>query len=153
MNRSLMISSMHTRFSMKRVLIALTLGGTVSVLMIVWLTYVFLFHTGVRRALPWNATEINEYYKDYGILPDYLLCLKAKIDERDFPAYSKRLHLKPYEEERYIPGTFGWDECDQSWWNPTHSMTGAHVEYLPEKEFSAQAKYENGFVYVVVSRW
>ena len=137
----------------KRILIAFSFGGIASLCLMMWGGYVLLFHTGIRRALPWNATEIVEYYEGYGILPDFLLCLKARIKEGDFPAYAQRLGLTLYDKEVDGAWEFGTNACDKPWWDPSPSMAGAYLKDRTAEEFYMMAKHENGFVYVIVDRW
>ena len=55
--------------------------------------------TPERKALPWNATVVDEYYWSDGILPDYDYSLTASIRQDQFEKYVRRLNLKPVPTE------------------------------------------------------
>ena len=57
------------RFSILTLLIFTTLFGGC-------LAWVF-GPSRLRTSLPWNATEVNEYYWDEGFLPDFVRVLRA----------------------------------------------------------------------------
>ncbi len=106
-----------------------------------------------RRYLPWEATEIREYYHDYGIIPDFERCLRAKISEAGFQTYIKRLGLtKRYNWAVHKDLPISWPPCDEVWWTPG-ALDGAYFDHTEGEEFCVLAKYEDGYVYFAAFAW
>jgi hypothetical protein len=107
-----------------------------------------------RRSLPRGATEINEYYADSRFGSDFVLCLRAKIQERDFAQYAKRLRLNAtYEPNNPKHSRVHWPSCPEPWWTPPSSLDGAHIELIDDPNYYALAKYHEGYVYFGVFSW
>ncbi len=106
-----------------------------------------------RTALPWGATDVNEFYQDYGILPDFVRVLRARIDSDDFDGYARRLGLnRNYSTDR-SPAIQWPRNCNQDWWNPPESLENARYQYSDGDEYFAVAVYHEGFVYFAASSW
>ena len=107
-----------------------------------------------RRSLPWNATEIKEYYADTRFGSDFTRCLKAKINAADFPAFADRLNLtRTYNDKKDRMVNVQWPSCPEPWWDPPASIDGARIELLPDPNYYALAKYHEGYVYFAVFSW
>jgi hypothetical protein len=108
--------------------------------------------TRSRRALPFNASDIHEYYKDFGFLPDYVYHLKAKISADQFQSYVDSLGLTPHTPTRVYTDDKAWLSWSSmssdvgAWWNPTDSLDGTFVDQ--QGDGWTFAKYENGYLYL-----
>ena len=108
--------------------------------------------SGGRRALPWSATDIHEYYD--GPVSDFMVCLRARIKESDFDSYANRLGLdQVYVESEHKSLLVSWMPCQEVWWTPPKSLDGARFQYQEGETYFAMAKYEAGFVYFVAFAW
>lgn len=108
-----------------------------------------LMPSRARRALPWSASDIREYYWGQEFGSDYHRCLRARIDESDFDAFTDRLNLDRTYTEDVAGLPLGWVGCDEPWWTPPDSLLGARFEHRERDGYFAMAKYHNGYVYFV----
>jgi hypothetical protein len=108
----------------------------------------------MRRALPSTATDIHEFDRSDGFLPDYSYYLKARISSDEFQTYVERRHLKPFSEDgQYDESPHPWVNWrsqgqlgEGSWWNPSVSLDGTYVANSGDEWILA--KYEHGYIYV-----
>lgn len=102
-----------------------------------------LFTRPQRMALPWSATQVQEYLWQDSFLPDFEYCLKAKISEGDFENYVDHYNLTHPIEGHVIGGG-----CSAEWWDISMGY-GAYGKVEGDREMLAT--YKNGFIYVVSS--
>ena len=113
-----------------------------------------LMPSAARRALPWNATDIHEYYSDARFGSDYMRCLKARVTHEGFLEFARRLKLNDkHDPENHRHELVSWPGCAEPWWDPSPSLEGALFEYTTDKTYYAVAKYENGYVYFTAFSW
>lgn len=113
-----------------------------------------LMPSWARRSLPWNATEIHEYYSDSRFGSDFVRLLKAKIDREDFEAYAERLKMSEvYDPEQHTHLLGSWYGCDEPWWDPPTSLDGVRFEPANGRNYYAMATWHEGYVYVKVFSW
>jgi len=55
---------------------------------------------GYRKSLPSHAKNIEEWYWEAGLLPDYSYLLRATISESDFMKYIEKLGLTKHTHDR-----------------------------------------------------
>ena len=112
-----------------------------------------LIPSRARRALPWGASDIREYYTDSRFGSDFQRCLRARIDESDFDAFADRLDLlRTYtKDDSDLP--LNWTACDEPWWTPPDSLLGARFQHTDGDDYFALAKYHDGYVYFVAFGW
>ncbi len=107
---------------------------------------------GFRSKLPWSASEIYEWSREDGFLPDYSYFLKAKITQEEYLKYIEELNLKKHTEtSKYPDGTLGlnWSAMsgvDRNIWNPSISLSETYV-WQNGHEW-VLAKHENGYLYL-----
>jgi hypothetical protein len=105
-----------------------------------------------RAALPWHATNIQEHYHDFGIIPDFTRLIRANIDEDAFDAFASRLGLdRSYAS--YPEPTIRWPSCNETWWDPPSNMTGARYQFNRGDDYYAVALYHEGRVYFAATAW
>jgi hypothetical protein len=110
----------------------------------------FLMPSAARRALPSDATEVHEHYRDARFGSDYVRCLKARVSRDGFVEFARRLNLtEEYVSEKHCRLELSWHACNEPWWNPPASLEGALFEPGSDKTECAMAKYENGYLYFV----
>jgi hypothetical protein len=134
----------------KRLRVGIAVGvGCASALCFFLLAY-YVTTSGLRRALPWGASDIHELGIDR--FPDFTLYLKARIREDQFLPYVSRLGLTPHYPGRRYPDSPLWGidwqgepEVD-SWWDPSKNTEATYAEN--KGHVWTFAKYEDGFVYV-----
>ena len=124
---------------------ALGITGLAVAISLVWC----MNTSGLRRALPSSATEVHEEVVD--LFPDATTYLKAKLPERDFPLYVKRLGLTPHTPGRQYDDDemwLGWGMgSDPPWWDPTPSLEGTYV--AQSGHAWTLAKHEQGYLFVL----
>lgn len=105
-----------------------------------------------RRMLPGSATEVKEWYRTYGMLPDYSYLLKAKIPEEDIMPYIQRFGMTIHTVDRVYedaPRTPHWQDhfgSGEEWWEPTDDLNTTYV-YQKGNEW-VMAKHEKGWLYL-----
>ena len=107
----------------------------------------------LRRALPWSASEIQEWSWSDGFLPDYSYQLKARISHEHFQSYVESLKLSPHTlSRRYDQPSSPWLSWSSSpgfreqWWDPLPTLDATFVSN--HGDHWTYAKYEKGYVYV-----
>lgn len=116
--------------------------------------FVIFMPSLARRSLPWNATEIREHYSDARFGSDFTRCLRAKIEQADFIAYSNRLGLsESYDAKNPKHARVHWPSCSETWWTHPASLDGARMQLLSDPNYIALAKYADGYVYLGVFSW
>lgn len=127
---------------------------TILLIPIIIVGTLMLLPSRARRSLPWNATEIQEYYSDSRFGSDFVRCLKAKINEDDFTDYARKLELTEiFDEHNARHDRVHWPNCSESWWTPPKSLDGARIQLLSDPNYFAVAKYHEGYVYFGVFSW
>lgn len=111
-----------------------------------------LFTWPFRKALPWTATDIHEWYWSETLLPDYSYYLKAKVTENQFRTYVARFGLTPHAPDRAYSESSIWlnwesaPESDGGWWNPSDSLDTTFVR--EGHDTWTFAKFEQGYLYL-----
>ena len=118
-----------------------------------------LIPSNVRKALPADATDVNEYYTDNLFLGDFVRYVKAKMPESEMPEFARKLSLS----QRYSPAAvpvrpgfsldFDGETRINSWWNSSPALNGAYIKIGPGTEAYSIAKYANGYVYFKAISW
>ena len=122
------------------------------VTLVVWDMYV---PSRPRRALPYSATQVQEYYSDCWN-GDYIRLVKAKLPEADYPRYARNLGLT----NRFDPIAHA-DIADHimmsfggpGWWTPPAPSRTTYFAYKRGDCFIEVLKYSEGYVYFVSSAW
>jgi hypothetical protein len=100
------------------------------------------------RDLPDGATEIHEYYKDFGITGDFSRLLKARIPRDQVQPYALRVGASNEEQgnagKDYLSWTGGPD-----WWSPKAPPLYFHQE----QGYRILVGWEDGFVYFDAVAW
>lgn len=100
------------------------------------------------RMLPKGATEIQEYYKDYGMTGDFIRLMKARIPESQVEDYAQKLGAD--QKATDSPGErVSWSSLGPSWWRPQKPPLYFHKE----REYQKLVSWEDGFVYVEIGAW
>lgn len=115
----------------------------------VLITLYFVTVMPAHRALPWTAKEVQESYWGEALRPDYQYCLKARIDEKDFPAYVAKFGLQQYSRAKaapvawpHIPG-----DTEATWWQPPRFQRS--ITYgVQNGDHSVIAAFKDGWLYV-----
>ena len=117
-------------------------------------TGLVLMPSTARRALPWEATDIHEFYSDARFGADHKRCLKARVTHDGFLEFARRLKLtEKYDRMKPRDEPVSWPGCVEPWWDASASLEGALFEDALDTNYYAVAKYENGYVYFVAFRW
>ena len=105
-----------------------------------------LFTSEVRRALPWSASQVQDY--QFATFAESECYLRARLPESEFPSYAKRLGLRleaePMNPQQDLAGRFPPD-----WWNPPPSSSMG-ASGATEYEVTI-AVCEHGYLYVYVT--
>jgi hypothetical protein len=105
-----------------------------------------------RHALPSNAQDIHEWFREDGFLPDYAYKLKARISDKEFHAYVKRFELTPHHPDRQYSGDIKpwlhWRSQRPAidWWDPSESLDNTFVRQVGDSW--TYAKWERGYLYL-----
>lgn len=112
--------------------------------------------SGVRRALPESATDIQEYYSD-SWNGDFVRLLKARMSEEAYGDYAKALGLVTrFDESKHADIRSSIDMGAggaPSWWDPPRSSDTTYFKHLKGDDFVKTLKYSNGTVYVFITSW
>ena len=112
--------------------------------------------SSARRALPSSATDIQEYYADFGMTGDFVRVLKARLPESDFPEYASNLSLT-----KYAPAIHG-AEYDTiktgagdvpKWWDQPQPMDNCYFKYTPGEDYYTRITWSDGWVYFISQAW
>jgi|GEM_PF-1673102 len=114
-----------------------------------YLCWTYLFQWEARRALPWSATDIQEWSWKEWPFRDYSYHLKAKITETQFHQYIPKFDLTPHTpSRRYDDGPepwLAWRQSGPNWWDPSESLD--HTFVHQDGYCWTFAKYERGYLY------
>jgi hypothetical protein len=105
-----------------------------------------------RKLLPRSASNVKEWYRTHGVLPDYAYLLKAKIPQNDFMSYIPKFEMTIHTSDRVYkdaPRTPHWPdhfESGKEWWDPMDDLNTTYV-YQKGDEW-IMAKHENGWLYL-----
>jgi hypothetical protein len=105
-----------------------------------------------RKALPWSAKDVHEWYMTDGLLPDYSYQLKARVTEEQFRRYIARFGLTPHTSTRNysdLTPCLSWDsapEFEDGWWDPSDSLDSTYVRQVYHTW--TFAKFERGYLYL-----
>ena len=125
---------------------------TLVVVALVWAWWGRMNQWGFRRALPSNAEDVHEWFREDGFLPDYSYQLKAKISDEQFHRYIERFELTPHSPERqYSEGPEPWLSWQNNgptieWWDPSESLAETFVKQSGDNW--TYAKRERGYLYL-----
>ncbi len=102
------------------------------------------------RALPSSATDVHEWSREDGFLPDYTYLLRARITPEEFQSYVQARGLTPHTATREYEDLELWlrwkYKPELPWWNPSDSLNTTFVANSG-REWT-YAKYEDGHIYV-----
>lgn len=107
------------------------------------------------RALPAEATDVRYHYAGNDFLPDFSVCLRAKMSRAGFEQYVKNLGL----EEQYSPLRHDHLPISLSgchglpWWDPPDELAGAFFTHTVGEEYFEVAVYDGGYAYFRVFCW
>jgi len=80
--------------------------------------------------------------------------MRAKIAETDFIAFANKLDLsESYDAKNPKHVRVHWPSCSETWWTPPKSLDDARIQLLPDPNYIALAKYDDGYVYFGVFSW
>jgi hypothetical protein len=119
---------------------------------LVWALWGRMTQWGFRRALPSNAEDVHEWFREDGFLPDYSYKLKAKISEEQFHQYVERFELtQHYPLRQYSDDIEPWlrwkaDRAAPEWWDPSESLVQTFVRQSGDNW--TYAKRERGYLYL-----
>jgi len=105
-----------------------------------------------RKALPWSAGDVHEWYQTDTLLPDYGYQLKARVSERQFRDYIARFDLTPHTAARAYSDDMLWlrwnpaPGFEEGWWDPSDSLDATFV--WQGYHTWIFAKHEHGFLYL-----
>ncbi len=122
------------------------------VVAMVWALWGQLNQWEFRRALPSNAEDVHEWFREDGFLPDYRYKLKAKISDEQFHRYIERFELTPHSpQRRYSDSPETWlrwqDHRRQTeWWDPSESLDETFVRQVGDTW--TYAKREREYLYL-----
>ena len=108
--------------------------------------------SGVRRSLPESASDIHEYYKDFGFTGDFTRLLTAKCSIEEFHSYAKRQGLKPVTGEGLPSGCASWSHSSESWWDPPSSFVPGYFTF-EEGGYRRLLGYHDGRLYYDIVAW
>jgi len=110
-----------------------------------------------RKALPLEATNVEEHLI-HGIFGgDFTRLLKASLPAERYPDYAKSLglseHFDPRVHDRIEP-ILNWKSLDDPlWWNPPKVDSTTYFEHKEGDDYLRVLRYDNGSVYLHVQRW
>ena len=96
-----------------------------------------------RKALPWTASDVQDYAWTEGFLPDYSYWMRARLSRDQFRVYITKYGLNQAES-----GGDSWlcDDRAPAWFRPS---AGGKVIYTAMKgDWSMSALYDRGYIYV-----
>jgi len=109
-----------------------------------------------RRALPSSATNIQEYYADFGITGDFVRVLKAHLPESDFQIYADNLGLTKYDPavqgSEYDTIKTGAGDVPK-WWEQPQPMDNCFFKYTPGEDYYTRIIWNDGWVYFIAQSW
>jgi hypothetical protein len=112
--------------------------------------------SGVRRALPESATDIQEYYSD-SWNGDFVRLIKARLPEGDYHQYAKALNLSTrFDESKHsdIRSKIDIGAGDApAWWDPPQSSSTTYFDHVKGDDYVKTLKYSNGTVYLFITSW
>ena len=108
--------------------------------------------SAARRALPDSATDIHEYYRDFGITGDFIRLLTARCSAEEFHAYARQQKLKPVIGDDLPDGCPSWSHSDESWWTPPSSHVGGYFTF-EEGGYRRLLAYHDGRLYYDLIGW
>jgi len=104
-----------------------------------------------KGRLPKDATDVREFSRADGFLPDYAYMLRARVSESGFKAFVEKLGLTPHSEDREYSEETGWlnwsaaARFEEDWWNATDTLDGTYVK--EGNDTWSYAKHEGGMLY------
>jgi hypothetical protein len=105
---------------------------------------------GPRRALPGDATDIQEHAVDFGGGTDTTYFLRARMPAGSFEPYARKLRMTPHVAGRTYSDDKMWLSFDPDpaapWWTPTPALSGAWV--LQDGRCWTYAKHEADVMYL-----
>jgi hypothetical protein len=99
------------------------------------------------RDLPTGATDIQEYYEDFGITGDFTRVLKARIPREQVQAYALRVGAPNQEQGKAGKDYVSW-AGGPDWWSPKEPPLYFHYE----QGYRILVGWEDGFVYSATFR-
>ena len=100
------------------------------------------------RDLPDDATEVEEYYKDFGFTGDFTRVLKARIPEHQVAEYARKVGATEKVEEGKASDYPSWTRS-VSWFSPKAPPRYFHHE----QSYRILIGWEDGFVYLDAVAW
>jgi hypothetical protein len=110
-----------------------------------------------RKALPLEATTLEEHLIHGFFGGDFTRLLKASLPAERYSDYAKSLGLSerfdPQVHHRIEP-ILNWKILDApSWWNPPEIDSTTYFQHKEGDDYLRVLRYHNGSVYLLVSRW
>lgn len=120
----------------------------------IWLADAYL-PSRLRLSLPSSATEIQEYYREWGN-GDYTRILKARLPIEDYQRFANRLRFDgKYAITNGIPPTRSRFPIvgGPPWWNPPDDPELANFKDDPRHDSATSIRYKDGWVYYLSVSW
>lgn len=100
------------------------------------------------RDLPDEATEVEEYYKDFGMTGDFKRLLKARIPEHQLAEYARKVGATDKLEVGVERDDISWTG-GISWFSPNAPPKYIHRE----QGYRILIGWEDGFLYFEAIAW
>lgn len=107
---------------------------------------------GPIRPLLFSASDIREYYSQYGFTGDFSRLIRAKCSLEVFHAYARQQGLQRLKGRRLPDGCPDWQNLRESWWSPPPDYAGAYYTFRQGGNRCILA-YRDGFLYYDISDW
>ena len=104
------------------------------------------------RALPEQATEVQEFYKNYGL--DHVYVIKAKMPQHLVEAYAQKVGAEHEKSSGKMPMSFSSIETGgfpdrPGWWSPPSEI----LFFYNEPGFYRTIGWADGYMYYEEGSW
>lgn len=110
-----------------------------------------------RKALPNEATNVQEYLGHGLIGGDFTRLLKASLPAEHYSDYARALGLSerfdPQADDRIAPTLNMMIGDAPAWWHPPEVDTTAYFEHQEGDDYLRVLRYHDGSVYLLVLSW
>ena len=110
-----------------------------------------------RKALPAEATNVEQYLGHGFFGGDFVRLLKASLPVELYSDYAKSLGLSerfdPQVHQRIESTLNMWIGDAPMWWNPPEVDSTTFFEHEEGDDYLRVLRYHNGSVYLLVLRW
>jgi len=105
-----------------------------------------------RRALPWSAKDVREFYWDGACAEHLDYFLRAKISREEFDKYATRLGFSGSRQSgRDQQGIAKLRIVDAPWWNSPKTPLPSLVKHSKDARFIERLQYYERYVYYSAS--